>query len=99
VDLVDVSTGGLVPAHVPTGPGYQVPHSRRVREVSGLPTGAVGLITSPQQAEQVLADGDADAVLLGREALRDPHWPLRAAHELGAGVTWPRQYERASWGA
>ena len=83
VDLVDVSTGGNVPASIPVGPGYQVPAARAVRATSGLPVSAVGLITSPAQAEQVLVDGDADAVMIGREALRDPMWPLRAAHELG----------------
>ncbi len=83
VDLVDVSTGGNAPATIPVGPGYQVPAARTVRETSGLPVAAVGLITSPEQAEQALVDGAADAVLLGRVALRDPSWPLRAAHELG----------------
>ncbi len=97
VDLVDVSTGGLVPADVPAGPGYQVPHSRRLREASGLPTAAVGLITSAEQAETVLRDGAADAVLIGREALRDPHWVARAAAELGADSPVPPQYERAPW--
>jgi 2,4-dienoyl-CoA reductase-like NADH-dependent reductase (Old Yellow Enzyme family) len=79
------------------GPGYQVPFARAVREGSGLPTAAVGLITEPQQAEQVLAEGSADAVLLARAILRDPMWPLRAAHELGVDVAWPPQYERAVW--
>ncbi|PZR51763.1 NADH:flavin oxidoreductase/NADH oxidase [Xylanimonas oleitrophica] len=101
VDLVDVSTGGLLPAPISVGAGYQVPAARRVREVSGLPTTAVGLITAPEQAEQLLVDGAADAVMLGRVALRDPHWPLRAAHELrqapGEGVAWPPQYERGAW--
>ncbi|GAB2450274.1 NADH:flavin oxidoreductase/NADH oxidase [Xylanimonas ulmi] len=97
VDLADVSTGGLVPATVPTAPGYQVPHARTVREVAGITTAAVGLITSAHQAEQVLVVGAADAVLLGRPALRDPHWPLRAARELGDAVAWPPQYQRAAW--
>jgi len=97
VDLVDVSTGGLVPAPLAPGPGYQVPYARRVREVSGLPTAAVGLITTAAQAEQTLVDGAADAVLLGRPALRDPHWALRAAHELGADARWAPQYVRGSW--
>ncbi len=86
VDLVDVSTGGLVPADIPVGPGYQVPAAREVRAVSGLPVGAVGLLTDARQAEALLDAGDADVVLLGRVALRDPSWPLRAAHELGADV-------------
>jgi len=62
-----------------------------------LPTAAVGLITEPAQAEQILVDGGADAVLLARALLRDPHWPLRAAHELGADIRWPEQYQRARW--
>jgi 2,4-dienoyl-CoA reductase-like NADH-dependent reductase (Old Yellow Enzyme family) len=98
VDLVDVSSGGLVPEQrLEVGPGYQVPFARAVREGSGLPTAAVGLITEPEQAEQVLSEGSADAVLLARELLRDPHWPLRAAHALGVDVEWPAQYARARW--
>lgn len=95
VDLVDVSSGGNV-AHqqIVVGPGYQVPFAKAVR-AAGVPTAAVGMITEPRQAEQVLADGDADAVLLARESLRDPNWPLRAAAELGASVAWPPQYDRA----
>jgi 2,4-dienoyl-CoA reductase-like NADH-dependent reductase (Old Yellow Enzyme family) len=100
VDLVDVSTGGNAPAQIPVEPGYQVPFARRVREESGLPTGAVGLITEPKQAEEVVAGGSADVVLLARALLRDPHWPLRAAHELGVeigdGIDWPEQYLRAA---
>ncbi|MCR6689112.1 NADH:flavin oxidoreductase/NADH oxidase [Cellulomonas sp.] len=83
VDLVDVSTGGNALAAIPVERGYQVPAARRVREVSGLPVAAVGILEDPSLAEQVLADGSADAVLVGRGALRDPHWPLRAAAELG----------------
>jgi 2,4-dienoyl-CoA reductase-like NADH-dependent reductase (Old Yellow Enzyme family) len=99
VDLVDVSTGGNAPADIPVAPGYQVPAARAVREGAGLPVSAVGLVTSPAQAEQTLVDGAADAVMLGREALRDPMWPLRAAHELGAvdALRWPAQYERATF--
>ncbi|WP_460461386.1 NADH:flavin oxidoreductase/NADH oxidase, partial [Angustibacter peucedani] len=83
VDLVDVSSGGSSPdQQITLGPGYQVPFARTVREASGLPVGAVGLITEPQQAEQVLAEGSADVVLLARALLREPHWPLRAAAEL-----------------
>lgn len=99
VDLVDTSTGGNVAApDIPVGPGYQVPFARRIREEAGVPTGAVGLITEPKQAEEIVADGSADVVLLGRELLRDPHWPLRAAYELGETVTdlWPAQYRRAA---
>jgi 2,4-dienoyl-CoA reductase-like NADH-dependent reductase (Old Yellow Enzyme family) len=102
VDLVDVSSGGNAPAEIPLEPGYQVPFARRVREEAGIATGAVGLITEPEQAERVVAEGSADAVLLARAMLRDPHWALRAAHELGVpvgeGVTWPRQYLRAARG-
>ncbi|WP_028045173.1 NADH:flavin oxidoreductase/NADH oxidase [Cellulomonas sp. URHE0023] len=86
VDLVDVSTGGNAPASIPVGPGYQVPAAREVREASGLPVAAVGLITDARQAEAVLVEGSADAILLGREGLRDPFWPLRAAHELGVAT-------------
>ena len=105
-DLIDVSTGGVAPAPIAVGPGYQVPHARRVREVSGLPVSAVGLISEPAQAEQILVEGSADAVLLGREALRDPYWPLRAAHTLReqigtlpveSGVGMQPQYSRAQW--
>jgi 2,4-dienoyl-CoA reductase-like NADH-dependent reductase (Old Yellow Enzyme family) len=86
VDLIDVSTGGNVPVPVPVAPGYQVPAARRVREVSGLPVAAVGLITDGVQAERILAEGSADAVLVGRAALYDPSWPMRAAHELGVAT-------------
>ncbi|MBC2932250.1 NADH:flavin oxidoreductase/NADH oxidase [Nocardioides sp. zg-1228] len=99
VDLVDTSTGGNVPgADIPVEPGYQVRFARRIRTAAGVPTGAVGLITTPKQAEEILADGSADVVLLGRELLREPHWPLRAAHELGETGTdlWPVQYRRAA---
>src|SRR5690606_9979978 len=83
---------------IPVGPGYQVPAARVVREGAGVPVSAVGLITSPQQAEQVLVDGAADAVMLGRAALREPRWALRAAHELGVPAeraAWQPQYARA----
>ncbi len=102
VDLVDVSSGGNAPADIPVGPGYQVTFARRIREEAGIPTGAVGLITEPKQAEDIIADGAADVVLLARAMLRDPHWALRAAHELGVpvgdGIDWPKQYLRASLG-
>jgi 2,4-dienoyl-CoA reductase-like NADH-dependent reductase (Old Yellow Enzyme family) len=95
-DLVDVSTGGNTPAaDIPTGPGYQVPFAETVRREADVPTGAVGMITDARQAERVLADGSADLVLLGREFLRDPYWPLRAARQLGVQVSPPRQYARA----
>ena len=97
-DLVDVSSGGLV-AHqqISVFPGYQVPLAQTVRQGGRIPVSAVGLITAAEQAEQVLADGAADAIFAGREWLRDPHFALRAAHELGAEVAWPPQYERARW--
>ncbi|MFD8803395.1 NADH:flavin oxidoreductase/NADH oxidase [Streptomyces atroolivaceus] len=96
VDLLDVSTGGLAPkARIPAEPGYQVPFAQRVRDETGLPVAAVGLITDPVQAEKILADGSADAVLLGRELLRDPHFARKASRELGGDVRTPEQYARA----
>ncbi len=96
VDLVDCSSGGLA-AHqkITVGAGYQVPFAQRIREESGVATAAVGLITDAMQAEQIVADGSADMVLLARELLRNPRWPLAAAHTLGASISWPPQYERA----
>ena len=95
-DLIDVSSGGnAAQADIPIGPGYQVPLAEAVRRKADVPTGAVGLITEAMQAEQVLNDGSADLVLLARELLRDPYWPLRAAQELGVEVRAPRQYARA----
>jgi 2,4-dienoyl-CoA reductase-like NADH-dependent reductase (Old Yellow Enzyme family) len=99
VDLVDCSSGGLVPtAKIPVGPGYQVPFAARIRAEAGILTGAVGLITEPAQAEQILAEGQADLVLLARELLRDPRWPLRAATALGGEISWPASYARAASG-
>jgi len=96
VDLVDCSSGGLVPnATIPVGPGYQVPFAAAVRARAGIATGAVGLITGAAQAEQIVATGQADVVFMARELLRDPYWPLHAARELGAEAPWPPQYERA----
>ncbi|WP_314096129.1 NADH:flavin oxidoreductase/NADH oxidase [Microbacterium foliorum] len=97
-DLIDVSSGGLV-AHqqISVFPGYQVPLAETVRQGGRIPVSAVGLITAAEQAEQVLAEGAADAIFAGREWLRDPHFALRAAHELGADIAWPPQYERAHW--
>nr|WP_305123483.1 NADH:flavin oxidoreductase/NADH oxidase [Roseomonas sp. GC11] len=101
VDLADVSSGGLV-AHqkIPLGPGYQVPGAAAVRAGAGLPVAAVGLITEPRQAQEVLEAGQADMVLLARATLRDPYWPLHAAAALGRmeAVRVPPQYDRA-WGA
>jgi 2,4-dienoyl-CoA reductase-like NADH-dependent reductase (Old Yellow Enzyme family) len=96
VDLIDCSTGGNVPnAKIPAGPGYQVPFAETVRQKAGIPTGAVGIIVSPQQADEIIATGQADLVLLARELLRDPYFPLRAAADLGEDYPWPVQYERA----
>ncbi|WP_435612510.1 NADH:flavin oxidoreductase/NADH oxidase [Streptomyces sp. bgisy159] len=96
VDLLDVSTGGNVAeARIPTGPGYQVPFAARVKAESPLPVAAVGLITEAEQAEKILANGEADAVLLGRELLRDPSWARRAARTLGAQTRVPEQYLRS----
>ena len=96
VDLVDCSSGGSSPAQVvPDRPGYQVEFAAAIRREAAIKTAAVGLITAPAQAETILATGQADAVCLARELLRDPYWPLRAARELGAEIAWPDQYARA----
>lgn len=96
IDLIDCSSGGLSPqARIPATPGYQVPFSAAIRREVGIATGAVGLITEPAQAEQIVASGEADVVLLARAMLRDPYWPLHAALALGVDVPWPPQYERA----
>lgn len=95
VDLVDVSSGGNALAKIPLKPGYQIPFAEQVRREAGVPTAAVGLITEPTHANEIVASGEADVIALARELLRDPHWPLRAAHELGHDIAWPRQYERA----
>jgi len=96
VDLVDVSSGGLAwNAQVPMGPGYQTAFAERIRKEAGVATGAVGMIVSPEQADHVIRTGQADLVLLAREMLRDPHFPLRAARALGHEGPWPKQYLRA----
>ena len=96
VDLIDCSTGGNASgATIPVGPGYQVPFAERIRREAGVPVGAVGLITESSQAEEIIARGQADVVVMARELLRDPRFPLRAARELGADIPWPPQYERA----
>ncbi len=95
-DLIDCSSGGnAAAAHVPAAPGYQVPFARAVRNEAGVASAAVGLITTPQQAEQIIANGDADIVLMGRELLRNPYWPLHAALALEQPVAPPPQYLRA----
>jgi 2,4-dienoyl-CoA reductase-like NADH-dependent reductase (Old Yellow Enzyme family) len=95
-DLFDCSSGGLVAGvPIPLGPGYQVGFAELLRREASVCTGAVGLITEPEHAEAIVAEGKADLVLLARQLLRDPYWPLRAAKRLGADVQWPPQYERA----
>ncbi|MBZ5726154.1 MAG: NADH:flavin oxidoreductase/NADH oxidase [Acidobacteriia bacterium] len=96
VDLIDCSSGGASPGQqIPLAPGYQVPFAARIRREAGLPTGAVGLITTPEQAAEIVRSGQADLVLLAREFLRDPYFPLRAAQKRGVDVDPPRQYLRA----
>ena len=97
VDLVDCSSGGNVLAKIPLKPGYQVEFAERVRKEAEVLTGAVGLITEPAQAEEIINGGQADVALLAREFLRDPYFPLHAAHVLGQEIKWPSQYERAKW--
>ncbi len=96
VDLIDASTGGLVPdAKIPAGPEFQVPFAERIRKDVGVLTGAVGFITTGEQAESILKSGKADVIFLARQFLRDPYFPLHAAQELGTTISWPKQYERA----
>jgi len=97
VDLIDCSSGGSVPhAKIPVGAGYQTPFAQRIRNEAEILTGAVGMITSPAQAEHIINTGQADAILMAREFLREPYWPLRAAQELRQSVSWPVQYLRAA---
>ncbi len=99
VDAVDISTGGAVQARIPVEPGYQVEFATRVKNEVGIPTSAVGLITQPRQAEKLIDEGLADIVTLGRAALRDASWPLRAAHELGLSreeIPYPPSYWRSA---
>lgn len=96
VDLIDCSSGGVIPdASIPAAPGYQVPFSEQVRKEAGIPTGAVGIIVTAAQAEEIISSGKADLVFLARELLRDPYFPLHAAGQLGVDIPWPMQYERA----
>jgi len=98
VDLIDCSSGGnVVNAKIPLKPGYQVEFAEKIKKESGILTGAVGLITTAYQADEIIQEGEADLIFLAREMLRDPHFPLRAAYELGHEVKWPVQYERAKW--
>jgi 2,4-dienoyl-CoA reductase-like NADH-dependent reductase (Old Yellow Enzyme family) len=97
VDLIDCSSGGSVPhAKIPVGPGYQTQFAQRIRQEAEILTGAVGMITSSVQAEHILGTEQADAVIIAREFLRDPYWPLRAARELEQPISWPVQYLRAA---
>jgi 2,4-dienoyl-CoA reductase-like NADH-dependent reductase (Old Yellow Enzyme family) len=95
VDLVDCSSGGSTPQLPPVGPGYQVPFAERIRREAGIATMTVGLITTPEMAEEIVRNGRADVVALGRELLRNPYWPLHAARALGHDLAWPKQYLRA----
>ena len=91
-----MSSGGIAPrVRIPLGPGYQVPFAERVRRDANVSTASVGLITNAEQADTVIRSEQADVVFLGRELLRDPHFPLRAARELKQDIAWPKQYERA----
>jgi 2,4-dienoyl-CoA reductase-like NADH-dependent reductase (Old Yellow Enzyme family) len=97
VDLIDCSSAGTVlGVTIPIGPGYQTSFAERIRREANVMTGAVGMITAPAQAEHIVGTGQADAVLIARELLRDPYWPLRAARELGQAISWPVQYLRAA---
>ena len=97
VDLMDCSSGGLLPnVQIPVGPGFQTPFAEKIRHEAGILTVAVGMITEPVQADHIIRTGQADIVLLAREMLRDPYWPLRAARELGQAASWPVQYLRAA---
>jgi 2,4-dienoyl-CoA reductase-like NADH-dependent reductase (Old Yellow Enzyme family) len=96
VDLVDCSSGGNAPdAKIPLGPGYQVPFAARIRQETGMRTGAVGMITTPQQADEIVRNGQADVILMAREFLRDPYFALHAASALGEKPAPPVQYGRA----
>ncbi|HEY3767923.1 MAG TPA: NADH:flavin oxidoreductase/NADH oxidase [Candidatus Angelobacter sp.] len=96
VDLIDCSSGGNVQkVRIPVGPGYQVAFAEQVRREAGVMTGAVGMITDPAQADQIIRSGQADLVVIARQFLRDPYWPLLAAQALGQEIKWPLQYERA----
>ncbi|HKD16127.1 MAG TPA: NADH:flavin oxidoreductase/NADH oxidase [Candidatus Angelobacter sp.] len=95
-DLIDCSSGGILPGiKIPLGPGYQVPFAERIRREAEISTIAVGMITEPVQADHIIRTGQADAVMLARQFLRQPYWPLHAAHVLGHDIKWPAQYERA----
>ena len=97
VDLIDCSSGGNIPsAKIPVGPGYQTPFAEKIKREAGVMTGAVGMITGARQADAIVQEGKADLVLMAREFLRDPYWPMHAARELGQKIAWPAQYLRAA---
>jgi 2,4-dienoyl-CoA reductase-like NADH-dependent reductase (Old Yellow Enzyme family) len=97
VDLIDCSSGGMVPnAKIPVGSGYQTPFAERIRREAGIATGAVGFITEPAQADHIIRNEQADVVLIAREFLRDPYWPVHAATKLHKPASWPKQYLRAA---
>ena len=96
IDLIDCSSGGLVPyAKIPLGPGYQVAFAERIKRETGILTGAVGMITEVQQAEDILTNEQADLIFIARASLRDPYFALHAAKQLGDDIAWPLQYQRA----
>jgi 2,4-dienoyl-CoA reductase-like NADH-dependent reductase (Old Yellow Enzyme family) len=93
VDLIDVSSGALVPkATIPVSKGFQVPFARRIKDEAGIMTGAVGLITEPGHANEIITAGDADLVFIGRELLREPYWAIKAQHDLDGEPSWPIPY-------
>jgi len=96
VDLIDCSSGGNSPGQkIPVGPMYQTPFAQRIKKEAAIMTGAVGLITTTEQAESIIANRQADLILLARQVLREPYFPLHAAHDMGADIPWPPQYDRA----
>ena len=95
VDLLDCSSGAITSFVPPVGPGYQVPFAEKIRREAGIATMSVGLITTPEMAEEIVRNGRADMVAMGREFLRNPYWPLQAARALGHDLAWPKQYQRA----
>lgn len=97
VDLIDCSSGGNTPgAQIPVGPAYQTPFAEKIKREAGVLTGAVGMITDASQADAIVREGKADLILMAREFLRDPYWPMHAARELGQKIAWPAQYLRAA---
>jgi 2,4-dienoyl-CoA reductase-like NADH-dependent reductase (Old Yellow Enzyme family) len=99
VDLIDCSSGGNIPGvRIPLVPMYQTPFAAQIKKEAGILTGAVGLITSPEEAEEIISEQKADLVFLARQLLRDPYFPLHAAQKLGSDIPWPAQYDRAKKG-